>query len=203
MTERRLHTIGSLAGIAVLVAAFTSRPANAGPSAPDFASDRDARLERIALSLDLDAATLDQMRAISNALAEANAPRRAQIRRERVLLRSLLDEARPDEAAVMAQVDALSAVQAESWKARLRAMIEIRALLTPTQRKLLVAMPRSEPDGADSECQSDIRLLCPEVSGLRESTRCLIDNRDELSSRCRDSLSKGQLSRFFPAEPVP
>lgn len=203
MMERRIQSILLLAGVAVFTAALAVGPTDVRANDADFAFDNDARLDRVAEVLDLDDTTRDQIAEISGALADENAPRRAEIRRNRLLLGSLLEETPPDEAAVMAQVDVLSALQSDLWKARLRAMMQVRSLLTPVQRERLVALRRGEKRQSNAACRDDVRTLCPNVRDLQSSVRCLIKNRDEISPACRESLSKGRLSRFFPADETP
>jgi Spy/CpxP family protein refolding chaperone len=54
-----------------------------------------------------------------------------------------LEHENPDEAAVMAQADAIGALKTEAQKHRLRTMLQVRALLTPEQRTKLLDMLRA------------------------------------------------------------
>lgn len=193
----RIHSLILVAGVAVFAAALLLGPPDGRANDAALGLDNQDRLDRVAEVLDLDDDTRDQIAAISEALAEENAPRHSAVRRDRLLLGSLLEESPPDEAAVMAQVDALSATQKALWKARLRAMIEIRSLLTPRQREQLAQMRGKEARRSTVACRNDVRTLCPNATDTQARARCLIQKRDEISAGCREILSKGRLSRFF------
>lgn len=198
MSVERVRSILLVAGIAVLAGALVLGPMDGRASDGDsLGFDEDARLNEVAEVLDLKDDVREQIGEISDALAEENAPRRAAIRRERLLLGSLLEGSPPDEAAVMNQVDLISAEQSALWKARLRAMMKVRALLTPRQREQLVQMRRGEARQSTHACREDVRALCSNATDMRTSVRCLIEHRDELSDGCRERLSQGRLSRFF------
>lgn len=157
------------------------------------------RLDAIADAIDLDAETRDRIREISAATRQENAPRRAEIRRHRALLRAMLEQDPPDEGRIFQQVDDLSALQRELWKTRLGSMIRIRALLTPAQREQLVKIRANESRDSNRACREDVRTVCPNAVDARTSVECLIERRDDISDGCRDSLSKGPLARFFPS----
>lgn len=203
MSTDRVQSILRVARIAVLAGALVLGPAEARANDEALDFDEDTRLDKIAQALDLGDDVRGQIGEISDALAEENAPRRAAIRRERLLLGSLLEESPPDEAAVMAQVDRISAEQAALWKARLRAMMKVRALLTPRQREQLVQIRRGETLRSTRACREDARALCSDARDMRSSLRCLIEHRDELSDGCRERLSQGRLSRFFTDDDAP
>ena len=171
---------------------LVSMPASAWSEDPS-----ETRLDRVARAIDLDEDTRAAMREITQELTAENAPRRAAIRKERLLLRSLLEADEPDEAAVMAQVDKLSELQTALWKTRLTGLMEMRSLLTPVQREKLVALRAREARSSDRACRDDVRTLCPDVIDLRTSVECLLENREQLSDRCRERLSQGRLAPFF------
>ncbi len=183
------------AGTVLLLAAMPARAVDA--LTEDF---DDTRLDKVAEVIDLDQETRDQIEEISRGVAEENAPRRSAIRKERLLLRALLEDSPPDEAAVMSQVDELSSLQSALWKTRLRAMMQMRALLTPLQREQLVQLQQRESSEAAGACRTDVRSLCPNAIDMRTSISCLIERRDEISDGCRERLSQGRLSRFFQAD---
>lgn len=204
MLTERVQSILLVVGIAVVAGTLILAPADGSAGDGDaLGFDDDARLDKIAEVLDLDDGVRGQIGAISEALAEENAPRRSAIRRERLLLGSLLEESPPDEAAVFNQVDLISAEQAGLWKARLRAMMKVRALLTPRQREQLVQMRRGEAQRSTQACREDVRTLCQDATDMRTSVRCLIQHRDELSDGCRERLAQGRLSRFFLNDDAP
>jgi len=106
-------------------------------------------LERYADRLQLsDEARAEIDRLARSSHAEIDALRR-QLRALHDEMRDLLSQDAPDEARVMAQVDAISAAEAELQKLRLRAMLRIRGLLTPEQRAELVRIhaEHGEPPG--------------------------------------------------------
>jgi Spy/CpxP family protein refolding chaperone len=91
-------------------------------------------IERHAKRLGVSDATLKRMRAtFDNARAEGDAIRR-KIQVEQATLRGLVDADVPDEAAVMAQAEKIGAMSVDQRKAQLRAIIAVRAMLTPEQR---------------------------------------------------------------------
>lgn len=95
-------------------------------------------LERYADQLQLSEAVrteIDQLARSSRADTDALRERLRGLHDE---MRALLSQDAPDEAAVMAQVEKISASEAELQKLRLRSMLRIRALLTPEQRAQLV-----------------------------------------------------------------
>ncbi len=138
MKTLRLRTGTSI--LATLVATLLVLPATAqacrggGPPGPDRC------IARHAGELGLDDATVAQIDAIVAASREAAAPLRDAVRAARAEMRALLDADEPDEAAVMAQSDRVSAALAALHKHRLATLLKIRALLTPEQRGKLRAM---------------------------------------------------------------
>lgn len=194
----RIQSRHLIATAVVLVLALVAGPSPVrGFAGDEIAPLEGDRLDRVAEMIDLDDATRDQIAAISREVAEENAPRRAAIRKERLLLRALLEESPPDEAAVLQQVDVLSEIQSALWKTRLRGMMRARSLLTPLQREQLVRIRQGEARESSRACRGDVRRLCPDAIDVRSSVACLIENRDEISDDCRARLSQGRLSRFF------
>lgn len=186
------HLISRATRVVALALVLVAVPAPAWSEDPS-----ETRLDRVARAIDLDEDTRAAMREITQELTAENAPRRAAIRKERLLLRSLLEADEPDEAAVMAQVDKLSELQTTLWKTRLSSLMEMRSLLTPVQREKLVALRAREARSSDRACRDDVRTLCPDVIDLRTSVECLLENREQLSDRCRERLSQGRLAPFF------
>jgi Spy/CpxP family protein refolding chaperone len=99
----------------------------------------------------------------------------------------------PEEAAIMAQAEAIGAVEAEIHKNRLRAILKIREILSPEQRKELLRMheeehPHRRPPGHGIEgCRQDLRNLCREEEG-RAALSCLDEHWEDLSKACRDAF---------------
>ena len=100
------------------------------------------RLERALDSLGLD----EQRRASAFAVLDAAAPAqrelRSQARAAHEALRELLDQATPDERAVLAQAEQVSAIQLELRKNDLRTLLQVKALLTPDEQEQLQAAMR-------------------------------------------------------------
>jgi Spy/CpxP family protein refolding chaperone len=104
----------------------------------------DARLEQQLRALGLDASQLEKTQAI---LADAKRTReeidgRLQIAFEE--MRTLLEQETPNEAAVMSQADRIGAIRTQGRKAMLRALLAVRADLTPAQREKLNEMMRRD-----------------------------------------------------------
>jgi Spy/CpxP family protein refolding chaperone len=70
-------------------------------------------------------------------------------------MRELLSQPVPDSDAVMAQADALGALETELHKNRLKAILDIRALLTPAQREELLKIREEEraQRGEHGDCE--------------------------------------------------
>jgi len=130
----------SIAGLLVFgaVLALAAVPASArwGRGGPGV-----DRLEDRLDSLGLDDATrakingiLDQSRADARAL-------RAQMRPIHQQIHTLLQVSPPDEAAVLAQVDQLGALQTQAHKQHIQTLIQVLALLSPDQRQSLQSHP--------------------------------------------------------------
>lgn len=101
-------------------------------------------LDEHAERLGIDDATREKMRAIEeNAREEGQGfeVRQQQLHQE---MHALLDVEKPDVAAVMRQADKMGEAHAEALKHHLRAMLAIRALLTPEQLKELVRIHHEE-----------------------------------------------------------
>ncbi len=115
----------ALIASAGLAAAVAAKPGRGG-------LDRlERKLERIEISTESKTAAfaiLDQARPAHRAL-------RAEVHDAREALRTLLETEPVDEAAVMAQADVVSALQAEAHKQKLRTLLQVRTALTPEERE--------------------------------------------------------------------
>jgi Spy/CpxP family protein refolding chaperone len=95
-----------------------------------------ARLEQQLRELGLDASQREKTQAI---LAEAKRTREeidGRLQKAFDEMRNLLEQESPDEAAVMSQADRIGAIRTDGRKAILRALLAVRADLTPAQREL-------------------------------------------------------------------
>jgi Spy/CpxP family protein refolding chaperone len=98
----------------------------------------DAILERHAERLGLDADTLAQIRAVAEASRPEHERLADALHALRAELREQLSEDEPDRDAVMRLADRVGAAETALDKHRLATLLEIRALLTPEQRRELV-----------------------------------------------------------------
>lgn len=131
------------------------------------------RLKRLIQTLDLDAPTAAAVTKIVETAEPEHRELRRQLWEAHRRMRTLLQQDTPDEAAIMAQAEAIGALRTAVRKLRLRTMLQIRALLTPEQRQRLreqfstwrprrppVFSPRATPQrgesGKGSTCGSGV-----------------------------------------------
>jgi len=98
----------------------------------------DRMLERHAERLGLDQAVRAEIQRIGREAFEASRALQDERRALRQELRALLDAEPPDEARVMDHAERMGETDTALRKHRLRTLLEIRALLTPEQRRELV-----------------------------------------------------------------
>jgi Spy/CpxP family protein refolding chaperone len=139
MKRRLVRRVGRLAaaGLALALlpgAALAERSGGGRGPKPSF----DHLLERHAERLGLDDATQARIRAIADARREEGERLAERVRALHGEMRALLDQDAPDTDAVMRQAEAIGAAETEMHKQRLATLLEIRALLTPEQRRELV-----------------------------------------------------------------
>ncbi len=115
-------------------------PPGGGPGHGFRRPPLDAVLERNAGRLGLDEATRARIRALGDAARPEGDALEEKLQQLRKEMRALLEEDTPDRDAVMRQADAVGAAEVELEKHRLGTMLEIRALLTPEQRRELVKL---------------------------------------------------------------
>lgn len=161
-------------------------------------------LADLADELGLDDTTRAAVREIIVSTHDALAPVRHSLQENRRRLRAMLAEEQPDEAAVMKQLDAVIELERDLWRQRLQALIRVRSLLTPEQREQVAGMLENRIGGAKQRflrtaaaCRGDIERYCPGAAGVRDSVRCLVDNRERVSAACRDALAAGLLGPLF------
>lgn len=113
-----------------------------GPHSHHFGGHHgpDGFIERHADRLGLDDQQRGAIRAIVDASWAEAAPIEEASHEAHEELRRMLDVDEPDEAAIMAQVELLGALQTDSHKLRMRTMLSIRRLLTPEQRAEMVSI---------------------------------------------------------------
>ena len=126
--------------LAALVAATLTLPIAAQARRGGAPRDPDRCIARHADELGVDDATVAKIEEIVAASREEAEPLHDAVRAARDEMRALLDADHPDEAAVMAQSDKVSAARAAMHKHRLATLLKIRALFTPEQRDKLKGM---------------------------------------------------------------
>ncbi len=192
----RMRPVSAIAGAMLLLVAGTAwaRPPGGPPEGRDPAGFIERHAERLALS--------PEVRARIAGIVSASRERGDTLRREldagHERLRILLGAEAPDVDAVLEQADRIGALETRARKNRLRAMMEIRALLTPEQRRELVAI-RAEGAGGERRgrrppglaCRRDASQLCPEAAPGRDQLRCLVEQWDQLSAPCRRLFEAG------------
>jgi len=95
------------------------------------------RMERIANRLGVDDSTMEKMRSLVYAAKRKGVTLRASIEQARIDLHELMQQGEPDRATIMKKVEAIGRIRTEARKLRVGAMLDIRALLNPEQRKKL------------------------------------------------------------------
>jgi Spy/CpxP family protein refolding chaperone len=148
----RYVALGLAALLALPLGASVARAEAPGERPPSGGgapwSPPDARLEQHLRELGLDAAQLEKARGI---IADAKRTREeidARLRKAFEEMRAMLEQDAPDESAVMRQADRIGAIRTEGRKAMLRALLAVRAGLSPEQRqKLNEVMRRDGPHG--------------------------------------------------------
>jgi Spy/CpxP family protein refolding chaperone len=168
----------TLVAISLLAASANARPRGPG------------HFERIASLLDLDAETEGAIRAIVEETRAEGHALHDEVWEHRRVLRELMSQDTPDEAAIMAQIEALGEAETHAHKHRTRTMLRIRALLTPEQRAQMVEMRGEHRERVLDECATDLEALCPDAEGGRAAVGCLRRHLDEVSDACRDALPR-------------
>jgi Spy/CpxP family protein refolding chaperone len=92
-------------------------------------------------ALDLTDAQRDKLRDIHESAARKSVQRRADIQLAHMDLQKLMRAETPSSAAINAQIDKISKLQADGMKSRFDSMLQARAVLTPEQLKKLRAGP--------------------------------------------------------------
>jgi Spy/CpxP family protein refolding chaperone len=197
----------------IVTAAAITVPVRAAADAdsPDFLNEFDDRLDQRALDRHADELGLDDAtRAKIDALVKNGRPaaraRREQLHRERERLRALLSQLEPELDAVLAQADVIANVESEALKSRLRTTVEIRALLTPEQRAMLVSRSDAmrglyERKRAErlremqKACSDEITESCSEFSDDPRGLRHCLRASTSVSPACTEQLLEGRGDR--------
>jgi Spy/CpxP family protein refolding chaperone len=168
---------------ALVATALLAASADAEPPGP-------RHFEHIASRLDLDAETEGAVSAIVEETRAEGHALHDEIRKKQHALLDLMSQDTPDEAAVMAQIEALGEAETDAHKHRARTMLRIRALLTPEQRAQMTEIRGEHRERVLDECATDLAALCADAEGGRKALGCLRRHLDEVSDACRDALPK-------------
>lgn len=139
--------------IAFILGGLVSLPSFAFAAPPDASPRHSRRFEKFVEELNLDQKTLIEVKKILDASRATHKKLLGPLRTARERMRALLQQENPDEAAVMAQADAIGALETEARKQRLRTMIQVHALLTAEQRAKLVEMLRTRRSHGRHGCR--------------------------------------------------
>lgn len=180
------------------VAAIAAPPADADPMRRGHPPG--GLVAKYAERLGLDPGASDGVRAIVQLSGERDESLREELVAAKLRMRELMNEShQPDAATVMAQAEAIGAVEIAIHKNRLAAILQIRALLTPEQRAELMRIrdekhPHGWKRGGDhlADCDPDLGEHCAEVEAGPASLTCLLAHWDELSEGCRDTFDRAR-----------
>ena len=134
--RRAAHLALALAAVLGLAGAAEARPDEHRPVG--------GLIKRNAERLGLTGDALAAVQAVVDASGARHEALLAQLDAAREAMRALLSNPVPDAGAVMAQADAIGAIETQLHKNRLQAIMEIRALLTPAQRTELLRVRDEE-----------------------------------------------------------
>lgn len=97
-------------------------------------------LQHVSQELKLDAATTKKLEDIAYQSQVSMTRQQAEIKVQKMELKRLLDQDRPEERDVLRQVEALNKLELDLRKQRISTMLTMRSHLTPDQRQKLKAM---------------------------------------------------------------
>jgi len=133
--------LGAVAA-ALLLAGVAAAQVTLGPRVgPGVAEVR--LIERNAARLELDEKAIAAVKELTAEAAAQEEKLNKQLREERLKLRDLLNEALPEEAALMKQAAAVSGLALDLQKHQLETTLRARKLLTPEQRTKLMEMRKN------------------------------------------------------------
>lgn len=199
---RRIPTLIALLATCLLSTTALAWPGGRGPGDHGGPPHEGSLVERYADRLGLDEATVERIREAARASRAQHAELDDQLREARRALHDTLQQELPDEKAVMAAADRVHALEGERLKHRLASTIEIRKLLSESQRAELVKImaekraefeERREQHQAlvEAACAPEIASFCSETEPGPERGLCLHEQKEQLSEGCRVALSRG------------
>ena len=136
-----LSILGAVAA-AFLLSGVAAAQVTLGPrGGPGVAEVR--LVERNAERLELDEKTIAAVQELAAEVSARDEKFNGQMREERLKLRDLLNEALPEEAALMKQAAAVSSLAADMQKHQMQTSLRVRKLLTPEQRTELMELRKN------------------------------------------------------------
>jgi Spy/CpxP family protein refolding chaperone len=141
--DRNAKRIAAIALLAATAVAFGSLRATARPHGGGMCGARGAmleKLERNVAGLGLAQKELDAVYQVIDQARREKRPLDAEVRAAHEHMRELLDQDQPSVDAVTAQADTIGSLTTQARKIELRAVVQVRNLLTPEQRKQLDGM---------------------------------------------------------------
>ena len=138
------HLGSRIARSALVLAAVLGLAASAAARQDDEHRPIGGLIQRNAERIGLKGDALASVQAVVEASGKRHEALLAQLDAARNAMRSLLSKPVPDSAAVMAQADAIGSIETQLHKNRLQAIMDIRALLTPEQREVLLRVRDEE-----------------------------------------------------------
>jgi len=189
--------LGAAAGVAV--------SAEADPM--DRAHPPGGMVAAYAERLGLEPATREAVLAIVERSGERDAALREELHAAKRRMHQLMSKGQsPEPAAILAEADAIGALEVALHKNRLAAILEIRARLEPEQRAELMRIREEKRPhrshrrrrGRDADCDPDLQEYCADVEPGAPSLLCLHSHWGHLSEPCRAAFDVSQRSERPP-----
>jgi Spy/CpxP family protein refolding chaperone len=195
-----MRALGFALALSCLAASLASAfPGGAPP--PGFEPRPEETIARHARELGIDAATIEQIRTLGEQHRAEREVIAAELQKQKLALRTLLESERPNEAEAIALARRIGTLETDLSVARLSAMMRIHALLTPEQNAALhekmrgrFAERRALLDGATRACTAEIAEHCADESGPpgAPTLMCLLHKRRveqiEVGAACEAAL---------------
>jgi Spy/CpxP family protein refolding chaperone len=195
-----MRALGFALALTCLAASLASAFPGEG-SPPGFEPRPEEMIARHAQELGSDAATIEQIRTLGEQQRAEREVIAAELQKQKLALRTLLESERPNEAEAIALARKIGTLETDLSVARLSAMMRIHALLTPEQNAALrekmrgrFAERRALLDGATKACAAEIAEHCQGESGPPgpPPLMCLLhkrhDEQIELGVACEAAL---------------
>jgi len=200
---RQTHCAIAMSALALLVLGFATT-AQANRDGEGYGKHHQGRRDhhrgpgefdaRYADQLGLDAEVREKIQQVVADSKERNTVLRKELRAARNHIHELLEVPQPVESEVMANADQIADIEADMHKNRLRALLEIRNLLTPEQRQQLIELRAQRHERRDKwhrrgfgSCRRDLQEHCAGEDGPA-AIGCLQERWDMLSPECRDTF---------------